>query len=145
MHYFYPLSLTVLAAEVAYLYLQARTSCFYPEEMFKVAIWEKLAVWSSWILYMTCVRARTFDEHIVPKNSTFEHTKPLFINNELKIMSPWKSILSDYLAGRVLHAFCSKEGPMPPWLRQGGAFPNQGGHTIFFKVCYVFCYISILY
>ena len=47
-----------------------------------------------------------------------------------------------WCVGRVLHAFCYKEGPMPPpWLRQGGEghFQTKGGHTKFFQVSHVFC------
>ena len=45
------------------------------------------------------------------------------------IIQVWK--ITNYHALKVLHAFCSKEGQMPPLLRQGGegAFSNQGGDT----------------
>ena len=47
----------------------------------------------------------------------------------------------------VLHAFCSKEGPMPPVASPRGAFANQAGHTNFLQVSHVFriyIYIEIL-
>ena len=41
--------------------------------------------------------------------------------------------------GRVLHAFCSKEGPMPPLASpRGGHFQTKRGHSKLFKVIHVF-------
>ena len=66
-------------------------------------------------------------EELLTKSESTSSTTPL-------------QVLSDFLVsltttGRVLHAFCSKEGPMPPlgFAKGGGHFQTKGGILNFSK------------